>query len=110
MAELYTGEILGLTQATGEGIHSLAGGHDDCNLHQIQVNPSAVPAAGSLAIWVRSPGAPTGVFAPVEGTIDLTSTDLVKAFVGHAIEIKAVLTGLDADKSVDIYFTGGVAS
>ncbi len=110
MAELHTDVIADLTQAAGEGIFDLSSGHDDCNLHQIQVNPSAVPAAGTLTLLVRSPGTPVGVFAAVEGDIDLTGANLIKAFVGYALEIKAVLTGLDGDKNVDIYLTSGVGS
>ena len=110
MAELYAKEIIGLDQATGEGIVSLSDNHDDCDLHQIQAVPSATPTVGELTLLVRSPGAPDGVFAEIDGSIDLTSTALIKSFVGYASEIKAVVTGLDGDKTVDLYFTGGVAN
>jgi len=75
--------------------------------HQVQVELSATPSAGTLAVAVRSPGA-TG-FVTLDGTFDLTGAELLKTFGPvFAAEIRFTPALLDADKTFNVIVTSGV--
>lgn len=64
--------------------------------HQLQIEVSAVPDAGTLAIGGRNPGASS--FVPI-GTIDLTGTDLIQVIEGVYGAFELTPTDLDAGKT-----------
>lgn len=105
-ASIKTSEILTATQADGAQTVSL-GPFDCAKLHQIQVTVSATPAAGTLTIGVKSPGAAT--YAALPWTIDLTAlaTQSLFQFTGFAEGIQITPTGFDADKTYTVYICTG---
>jgi hypothetical protein len=75
--------------------------------HQVQVEVSATPSAGTLAVAVRSPGATD--FATLDGSFDLTGTELLKTFGPcFAAEIRFTPASFDADKTYNVIVTSGV--
>lgn len=90
------------------GVFSVLLGSDDrfCR-HQVQVEVSATPLAGTLAVAVRSPGAAN--FVTLDGSIDLTGTELLKTFGPcFAAEIRFTPDSFDADKTYNVIVTSGV--
>lgn len=74
--------------------------------HQIQVEVSATPSTGTLAVAVRATGAVA--FVTLDGTFDLTSANLVKTFGPMFIaEIKFTPANFDAGKTYNVSITSG---
>ena len=95
--------ITGKTQADGaQSIDLLEA--DSALIHQLHVEVSATPGAGTLAVAVKTPGA-TG-YITLSGTIDLTNILLYK-IEGLVESIQVTPTGFDADKTYDVYVTSG---
>jgi hypothetical protein len=80
---------------------------DEAKLHQIQVIVSATPAAGTLAVAIKTPGASD--YATLPWTIDLTAlaTNSVFQFAGFATDIQFTPTGFDGDKTYSVYICTG---
>lgn len=95
--------ITGKTQADGAQVIGLQNA-DSALIHQIHVEVSATPTAGTLTVEVKTPGATD--YIAVSGTIDLTSIALFK-IEGLAESIRVTPSGFDADKSYDVYVTSG---
>lgn len=75
--------------------------------HQVQVELSATPTGGTLAVAVRSPGATE--FVALDGVFDLTGTDLLKIFGPvFAAEMRFTPASFDADKTYTVIVTSGV--
>ena len=78
---LFTGSVEDAAQADGAQTISLEGA-DRFREHQIQVEVSATPSAGTLTVAFRTPGASEYVDV---GTIDLTdSEDYLQYVTGFA--------------------------
>jgi hypothetical protein len=77
---------------------------DSALLHQIHVEVSATPAAGTLAVAVKTPGAAN--YITLSGTIDLTDIALFK-IEGLVESIQLTPTGFDGDKTFDVYVASG---
>lgn len=102
---LFNEVVSGKSQADGAFTVLLAGA--DCFArHQIQVEPSATPSTGTLAVAMRSPGAED--FVTLDGTFDLTSTDLVKIFgPAFVAEFRFTPASFDAAKTYNVIVTSG---
>lgn len=71
------------------------------NNHQIRLEPSATPSAGTLSVQIKSPGA--SKYQPI-GTIDMTDPDeWVMQFTGYAEAIRLIPAGFDAAKTYSVY-------
>lgn len=102
---LFNSVMTGKTQADG-AVSVLLGAFDRYLRHQVQVEVSATPSAGTLAVAVRSPGA-TG-FVTLDGSFDLTGTERLKTFGPcFAAEIRFTPVGFDADKTYNVILTSG---
>ena len=72
--------------------------------HQIQIEVSAQPSVGSLAVEYKTPGA-TEYVAATGSPIDLTALNKATAFRLDWLFIEAIKftpTGLDADKTYSV--------
>lgn len=101
MENLFNSVTSGKKQS--DGAFSVALGKMDLfTRHQIQVEVSATPTAGTLAVAVRSPGATD--YVTVSESIDMTSTDLIKIITGFAFvsDIRFTPSGFDADKTYNV--------
>ena len=107
MPDLFNDKITGKTQADGAQIISL-GSNDRFREHQLQIEVSAQPAAGSLAVAVKTPGA--NVFSHID-SIDLTAITATNGKIWQpkffACEIKFTPTGFDADKTYSVIVASG---
>jgi len=90
-----TFKLNGKTQADGAQTIDLAG-YERANKHQVQVDVSATPTAGTMDISIRTPGA-TGYVSL--GTIDLVSGPLAVQFEGYADSIRLTPVSYDAAKT-----------
>lgn len=104
--QIFSSKVTGKKQSDG-AFSVLLGSKDRACRHQIQVEVSATPAAGSLAVAVRSPNATD--FVTVDGAIDMTGTDLLKILSDYAFaaELKFTPSGFDADKTYNVIVTSG---
>lgn len=103
--DLFSSVTNGRKQSDG-AFTVLLGACDRFCRHQIQVEVSAPPAGGTLAVAVRSPGA--AGFATLDGGFDLTGSDLLKTFGPcFAAEIRFTPEGFDAEKTYDVIVTSG---
>lgn len=104
-AAIFSSVTVGRTQADGAFSIELANADRFCR-HQIQVEVSALPESGQLSVSVRSPGATD--FVTLDGTIDLTSADLLKTFGPvFAAEIRFSPSDFDEDKTYNVIVTSG---
>ena len=102
---MFNQAVTGKTQAGG-AFTVLLGASDKFSRHQIQAEVSATPSAGILAVAVRSPGATD--FVTLDGSFDLTGTDLLKTFGPcFAAEIRFTPASFDADKTYNVIVTSG---
>lgn len=106
MPEIFSGSVTDKAQADGAQSISL-GADDRFRQHQIQVEVSATPSAGSLAVAVKTPGA--SAFQEI-GAIDLTATLKPMQFSGLAAEIQLTPSGFDADKTYSVYVASGAGA
>jgi hypothetical protein len=106
MSTIKTNSILTKTQADGAQTADLYV-FDCAKLHQIQVVVSSTPAAGTLTVGVKTPGAST--YAALPWTIDLTdlANNSLFQFTGFATSIQVTPTGFDADKTYSVYICTG---
>lgn len=95
--------VLNATQADGAQTIDL-GTFDAAMLHQIHVEVSATPAAGTLTVSILTPGANN--FVNVSNTIDLTDIKIMQ-FTGYADRIRFTPASFDADKSYSVYVISG---
>jgi len=103
---LYSAAKTGKTQADG-AFTVLLGAYDSFCRHQVQVEVSATPSAGTLAVAIRSPGATN--FVTLDGSFDLTGAELLKTFGPcFAAEIRFTPTSFDAAKTYNVIVTSGV--
>ena len=104
---IFGGKIEGASQADGPRTIALEAA-DRFREHQVQLEVSAVPAAGSLDISIRTPGA--SQFASI-GEIDMTdSANYLMQFTGFASDIRVSPDGFDADKTYSVFVASGAAS
>jgi hypothetical protein len=103
---IKTNSLLTKTQADGAQTVDLTH-FDSAKLHLIQVVTSATPAAGTLTVGVKTPGAST--YAALPWTIDLTAlaTNSLFQFTGFATSIQFTPTGFDGDKTYSVYVCTG---
>ncbi len=108
MKPIFVKKVTGKSQA--DGAFTIALGHHDyaCH-HQIQVEVSATPLAGSLAVEIRSPQASEFV-AVDDNVFDLTTGNLIKALSDYAYvaEFRFTPSNFDADKTYNVIVTSGV--
>ena len=106
MKKIFNSGTEGKSQADG-AFAVLLGASDRFCRHQVQVEVSAAPSSGTLAVAVRSPGAAD--FVTLDGGFDMTGTDHLKTFGPcFAAEIRFTPTGFDADKTYNVIVTSGV--
>lgn len=101
---ITTNTLSSLTQADGAQTVSL-GVFDESQLHQIHISTSATPAAGTITVAVRTPGAST--YISLTPTISLVSPVLFQ-FYGFADSIQLTPASFDGDKTYDVVITSGV--
>ncbi len=101
---IYKNELLTKTQADGVQTVSL-NIFDEAQLSQIHIAVSATPAAGTLTVSIRTPGAAT--YVDLAPTIDLTDPSIFQ-FWGFADSIRLTPTGFDADKTYTATIISGV--
>lgn len=107
MSEIFTGSVVDKAQADGAQVISL-GADDKYREHQIQLEVSAVPDAGSLDVAIKTPGATA--FKTIE-TIDMTDiNDHLKQFKYYASQIQFTPTGFDAAKTYSVYMASGAGT
>lgn len=103
---LFREEVLSKAQADGSFSIAL-GASDFFCWHQIQVEVSATPSAGTLAVAVRSTNATE--FVALDGSFDLTGSELLKTFGPcFAAEIRFTPAGFDAGKTYNVIVTSGI--
>lgn len=115
--EIFTAAIEGKTQANGVQIIDTSDSYTSITTTgqgaktnyiamsnwQLQFVPSAIPAAGSVTVAVRSPGAST--FAVLPTAVDLVNGPLLVDFQSVAEAIKITPVGFDAAKTYSVYLT-----
>ena len=107
MPEIFVGNVEGKSQADGAQTISL-GADDKFREHQVQLEVSATPTAGSLAVAVKTPGASEFVLVD---TIDMTAAaTYIKQFRRYAAAIKVTPTGFDAGKTYSVYVCSGAGA
>ena len=95
-----------LTKGQADGAQELTLSVYDCaRLHQIQVELSATPAAGTLTVSVKTPGASS--YIDLEHTIDLVNGPYLYQIYGIIEAIQFTPTGLDGDKTYSVYVVSG---
>ena len=94
------------TQADGAQEVTL-GVYDSSLSHQMQVSTSATPAAGTLTVAIKTPGA--SAYANLTQTIDLTdlASQAVFQFTGFTEAIQFTPAGFDADKTYTVDIISG---
>lgn len=102
MRRIYHLKAEGRSQA--DGAFSLDTSLTEKTRYQIQVEVSATPAAGTLAVGVKTPGA--AGFASV-GTIDLTQAPLAVRLEAKAEAIQFTPSSFDAGKTFSVYVAVG---
>lgn len=103
---LFREEALSKSQADGSFTIALGASDFFCR-HQIQVEVSATPSAGTLAVAVRSTNATE--FVALDGSFDLTGSELLKIFGPcFAAEIRFTPSGFDTGKTYNVIVTSGV--
>ena len=104
--KIFNAAVTGRTQAGGAFSVPLGVSDRFCR-HQVQVELSAAPSAGTLAVAVRSPGATD--FVELDNGFDLTGSDLLKTFGPcFAAEIRFTPSDFDAGKTYNVIVTSGV--
>jgi len=103
---MFSDTTTGKKQSDG-AFSVLLDNQDNMHRHQVQVEVSAAPVAGTLTVAVRSPEATN--FVDLDGTFDLTGDDLLQIFGPiFAAEIRFTPSGFDADKTYNVIVTSGV--
>lgn len=102
----HTGKFTAKAQADGAQVIGM-GGYAYLPHHQIQVEVSAQPTVGSLAVEYKTPGATEYVTA--QGSpIDLTALNKATALRLDNVYVESLRftpTGLDADKTFSVFVT-----
>ena len=90
-----------LTKTLADGAQTIdVSGYERNRVWQIQIEVSATPTAGTLAIGARTPGASSHVSI---GTVDLTAAPAIVDFTGFADSFQLTPASLDADKTYSAY-------
>ena len=89
-----------LTQAGGAQTFDLTGFEGSYH-HQLQISPSATPSAGTITVSILTPGASD--YIVLDGTIDMTGSDLITTFDCFAESVRITPAGFDADKTYDAF-------
>ena len=90
---------LAKTQADGAQTLDLSG-YELGSTHQVQIDVSATPAAGTMDVSIRTPGATDYESL---GTIDLVNGPLVVRFVANVDSIKLTPASFDAAKTYNAF-------
>ena len=90
-----TFKLSGKAQADGAQTVDLAG-YERANTHQVQIDVSATPSAGTMDVSIQTPGADGYVSL---GDIDLVNGPLAVQFQGYADSIRLAPSSFDADKT-----------
>lgn len=104
--ELFAGSIADASQADGAQTIALEQ-QDYCLNHQLQVEVSAIPAAGTLTVSIKTPGA--AGFVDLAPVIDLTSGNQIYTFTRFASHVRLTPTGFDAAKTYSVFHVAGRA-
>lgn len=100
---IYKSTLLTKTQADGAVSVSL-GAFDKAHRHQIQVETSATPAAGTLTVAVKTPGAST--YTTLSPTISLVSPTIY-TITGYVSDIQFTPASFDGDKTYSVTIISG---
>ena len=90
-----TFKLTAKTQADGAQTMSLAG-YERAQIHQLQVDLSAVPTDGELDVAIRTPGATD--YNSI-GTVDLVNGPYVVYFEAYCDSVQVTPTDFDAGKT-----------
>ena len=94
-----TFKLTGKTQADGAQTIDLTG-YERAEVHQIQIDPSATPAAGTMDVSIRTPG---GAGYTSLGSIDLVNGPLIVQYTGYADSMKLTPSLFDAAKTYNAF-------
>ena len=93
-------------KSQADGAQAVTLGVFDCaKLHQLQVELSAAPAAGTLTIGVKTPGA--SGYVDLTHTIDLVNGPYLYQIYGFIEALQFTPTGLDGDKTYSVFILSG---
>ena len=90
------------TQAAGAFALDIPARYQSMGRHQIQVEVSATPSAGTLTVTVKTPGA-ASYQAVDDNAIDLTGTLKPLLLDGEVESITFTPASFDADKTYSVY-------
>lgn len=102
--QLFAASLLGKSQANGAQIIALAAS-DHFYRHQLQIELSATPDAGTLTVAVKTPG--SGAFIDLSPVIDLTGGNQLYVFDRFVSHIRLTPASLDSDKTYSVYHVAG---
>ena len=109
MSEINAESVTDKSQADGAQTISL-GSDDKFRQHQLQVELSATPTAGTLDIAIKTPGA-SAFITLTSLQMDLTSGNQVVHFGPYyASQIKLTPTSLDAGKTWSAFLISGAGA
>jgi hypothetical protein len=93
-----TFKLIAKTQANGVQTMSLSG-YERAQIHQVQVDLSAIPANGTLDIAIRTPGAEN--YNSI-GDVDLVNGPYIVYFEAYCDAIQFTPTDFDLDKNYSV--------
>ncbi|MCK9325578.1 MAG: hypothetical protein M0P69_08760 [Bacteroidales bacterium] len=103
---LHTQTATSKTQAGGAFVFSIPTALQGLKEHQLQVEVSATPTAGTLSIGVKSVGA--SEYATLSSTIDLVNGPYLVRFTATAESIRITPNSFDAAKTYNVILNTGV--
>ena len=92
-----------------DGVQTITlGVYDVARLHQIQVELSATPAAGTLTVGVKTPGA--SEYVDLTHTIDLVNGPYLYQVYGFVEALRFTPASFDAGKTYSVYVQSGAVA
>lgn len=105
---LYHKKYSDKTQALGAVVFDLSDGYSHMRDHQLAIEVSETPTAGTLTISVI----PVGMtdYIDLATTIDMTNGPYIVSFSAYCDKVKITPTSFDANKTYDVGLTSGLDS
>lgn len=94
--------VTGKTQANGAFVLDIPERYRSMGRHQMQVEVSATPTAGTLTVTVKTPGA-ASYQAVDDNEIDMTGTLIPLLLDGEVESITFTPASFDADKTYSVF-------
>jgi len=105
--QLHTQSVTGKTQANGAFAFAMPTHLQCLRHHQLQLEVSATPTGGSLAVAVKSVGA--SGYATFSSGLNMTAAPPIYEFTGYVESIRITPSGFDADKTYSLILNSGGA-